>query len=665
LFSAKNIALILAAFVEPAAFGLSHPEVLVVYNSHYTDSYTVASHYVTARNITTPLCSIAPPANDELNLTDYTTYVKTPIQNCLNAAGPKTILYIVMSYLTPYKIYGTGPQNVVAVDSYLADIWDKYATQPFLVIPSLPHPYYADSQSQGNVYAPFQSLAAYRANARNALIYSVWRLDAPTAALASALVDQAMTAEANGGPSGQACIDQQYDPTPYIDASYMAGDWDLYQAASFLRQAGVTVMADSNYAEFGSAPAPATCPRTAFYSGWYSLDNYNDAFTWQTGSIGWHLDSESALDPRGGASWAPNALWRGIAVTSGSVTEPYLEGMVRPGGTFRNLLEGASVGDAFLRNTRWLKWEIMYVGDPLYKPFYNPSSQTAGRPPFYPLQPVNSLQIGPQELVGGSSSMGSIALSAAAPGGGTTFTLNAPGGITVPATVTVPAGATKASFPITTAAVAASQGSIITATSTAVGLQNTIITDPLLQTFTPSLAATMAGIPVNITVLLNGLAPTGGATITLYSDNPAVTVPNTITARAGTSTATFTAGSTPVPSPVTAHVTGIYAGAGVYAGIVVVPAINSMGASPNPVNAGGYTTISVTLGTNVPAGNNATVQLTSSDPGSLPVPSFITVPAGAGVGRFTASSSAGSSGNSVTITATYGGSTATTIVTIN
>jgi hypothetical protein len=39
-------------------------------------------------------------------------------------------------------------------------------------------------------------------------------------------------------------------------------------------------------------------------------------------------------------------------------------------------LEGAIVGDALLRNTAWLKWQILNMGDPLYRPF------PRGRSPF-------------------------------------------------------------------------------------------------------------------------------------------------------------------------------------------------------------------------------------------------------------------------------------------
>src|SRR5262249_26390556 len=155
------------------------------------------------------------------------------------------------------------------------------------------------------------------------------------------------------------------------------GDWDLHRAAQFLSEAGYSVIEDDNPEEFGTPPAPLTCPDALFYSGWYSWGTYNDVFSWNTGAIGFHLDSYSA-------AWSAGAIERGITVTAGAVAEPFLEGLPRPGGLFRNLLEGANVGDAFLRNTRWLKWMMLNLGDPLYRPFPN------GAPGFNPPPPVDS-----------------------------------------------------------------------------------------------------------------------------------------------------------------------------------------------------------------------------------------------------------------------------------
>src|SRR5438309_11734648 len=106
-----------------------------------------------------------------------------------------------------------------ALDSYLADIWDQYATSAFRSAPSKEHPYYADSQSQGNVFLPFQSLAQFRELQPQPLIYSVWRLDGASPMAAMSLVDNALAAESAGGPisndaasAPNACLDLEIDP---------------------------------------------------------------------------------------------------------------------------------------------------------------------------------------------------------------------------------------------------------------------------------------------------------------------------------------------------------------------------------------------------------------------------------------------------------------------
>jgi hypothetical protein len=49
------------------------------------------------------------------------------------------------------------------------------------------------------------------------------------------------------------------------------------------------------------------------------------------------------------------------------------------------------VGDAFLRNTNFLKWEILYIGDPLYRPF------PEGMPPFAKTQMKEAPKAEPKE----------------------------------------------------------------------------------------------------------------------------------------------------------------------------------------------------------------------------------------------------------------------------
>lgn len=343
--------------------------VLVVFNRDDGGSRDVAKYYAKVRRIPEQnMCAIAPRDIVLLDWKEYISQIKMPVQKCLTGVGPANILYIVFSYDTPYRVAGPDKRlNLVfAVDQQVSDVWNQLSPDFPQSRPS--HPYYDNAQSKANVYQSFQSFADYRAQPDAKMIYSVWRLDAANPKLAKGLVDKAIAAE-KSGLKGLACIDRRWPLNTIEDNGYGAGDWDLHRAADFAREAGFRVIEDANGAEFGASPAPARCDDAALFAGWYSLNQYHDVFGWNTGAIGIHIDSLSAWSPRTGTNWAANAIKKGITVTTGSVEEPGLNGLVHPSGTFRDLFQGANAGDAFLRNTQFLKWVILYMGDPLYRPF--------------------------------------------------------------------------------------------------------------------------------------------------------------------------------------------------------------------------------------------------------------------------------------------------------
>lgn len=446
--------------------------VLVIYNSSASDSLAVAKYYMTQRKIPeSNRCKIA--ANSEvINQEEFETRVKMPVRKCLDAAGKQKILYIVFSYQTPYVLTLGGAR--FALDQFVADIWDEYS-------PSRPgneagsHPYFGGAQSQGNAYQSFVPLANYRDQPGALNIYSVWRLDAANANLAKGLVDKAMSAETSG-LSGKGCFDLQYGGMDALaDAGSAAGDWDIHQAADFARRAGFPVIEDGQPTEFGTPPAPLRCDGAALYAGWYSLDHYNDAFTWKPGAIGIHLDSASAVNPRGGTNWSSNALLKGITMTSGAVSEPMLAGLPHPDQIFLYLFQGANAGDALLRSTQSLKWVILNIGDPLYRPF------PRGIAPFnLPGHQEIFLALLPQSLVGGSPSAGVVGLGGPAPEGGTVVALKSdqPDVVGVPNTITVAANATTAKFPIVTHPVASETLVRVSMTAGGTGRSNTLALYP-------------------------------------------------------------------------------------------------------------------------------------------------------------------------------------------
>ncbi len=360
---------------EPIPVIQLNDRVLVVYNTRSAPSLDVANHYMTKRSIPpSHKIGIAFPSPISLDWSVYLATVQPALRKAIDSIGRRKVLYIVMTYETPW-LMERAPATVTLgdasgrggnlIDAFVADVFDQLNQPGFGN-----NPYYAAAQSKANLYPPFQTFADYRMASEAKQIFQVWRLDGPTPTLAIGLVDKALRAETDG-LAGQGYFDNRalLNNLTAEDGGYASGDWDIYRAAEFTRQTGFAVTRDENEEEFGTAPAPLSCPGALFYAGWYSLDHYNDVFSWNPGAIGIHLDSASAKDLRGGANWAANAIIRGITVTAGATAEPYLENLPHPDGVFRNIYSGANIGDAFYRNTATLRWVVIFIGDPLYRPF--------------------------------------------------------------------------------------------------------------------------------------------------------------------------------------------------------------------------------------------------------------------------------------------------------
>jgi uncharacterized protein (TIGR03790 family) len=62
----------------------------------------------------------------------------------------------------------------------------------------------------------------------------------------------------------------------------------------------------------------------------------------------------------------------GITATLGAVAEPYLESFPEPDRFFNNLFEGQSLVEAYYHAKPFNSWQLILIGDPLYKPFKKP-----------------------------------------------------------------------------------------------------------------------------------------------------------------------------------------------------------------------------------------------------------------------------------------------------
>jgi Domain of unknown function (DUF4082)/Bacterial Ig domain len=277
-----------------------------------------------------------------------------------------------------------------------------------------------------------------------------------------------------------------------------------------------------------------------------------------------------------------------------------------------------------------------------------------------------SVTVNPASVAGGTPSTGTVSLNGPAPSGGVVVSLssNNPAVASVPnsGSVTVPAGATTATFPVTTSAVATSTLVTITASYGSGTPQTASLTviPPIVSSLTLSPTSVTGGTssPTG-TVTLNGPAPSGGAVVSLSSNNSAVaSVPSSgsVTVPAGATTATFPVTTSAVATSTLVTITASYgSGAPQTTSLTVIPpVVSSMALNPPSVIGGplGPSTGTVTLNGPAPSGG-AVVSLSSSNPSVANVPASVTVPAGATSTTFPVSTSIVITSQTVTISGSY------------
>ncbi len=284
---------------------------------------------------------------------------------------------------------------------------------------------------------------------------------------------------------------------------------------------------------------------------------------------------------------------------------------------------------------------------------------------------ASAVMLSPSSVMGGiSTTANTVTLnSPAAPAGAVVTLTSNNAAAVVPASVTVAGGATiSPAFTITTSAVAANMPVTISATYGGVTATATLtVQPPSPSTVSLSLASVQGGTSVTAnTVTLNGPAAPAGAVVTLTSSSPAAVVPASVTvAGGGTVSPAFTITTTAVSASTPITISATYGSITATAALTVQPPSPSTLTISQASVLGGtsVTANTVTLSGPAPSGG-AVVTLNSNSPAAA-VPASVTVAAGATVTpSFTITTTAVSASTPVTISATYGGVTATGALTV-
>ena len=185
-----------------------------------------------------------------------------------------------------------------------------------------------------------------------------------------------------------------------------------------------------------------------------------------------------------------------------------------------------------------------------------------------PSATLSTLSLAPTSVTGGESSTGTVTLTAGAPAGGASVLLSSSdtGAATVPSSVTVPEGQTRADFAVSTSSVSADAAVTISATYGGVTRTAALTVQPAAA---PALSrldldptTVTGGASSTGTVTLTAPASSGGAAVALGSSNTDVaTVPPSVTVAAGQTRATFTVSSSPQEFDQSSAISASYGGA--------------------------------------------------------------------------------------------------------
>ncbi len=283
---------------------------------------------------------------------------------------------------------------------------------------------------------------------------------------------------------------------------------------------------------------------------------------------------------------------------------------------------------------------------------------------------VSALSVAKSQVPGGQNATGMISLTGSAPSGGVTVTLtnSDPTVASVPATVTVLAGSSSATFSVMGMSTATKRTTTISAYLGGASSSVSVSAIPWIASVSVFTASIESGTSATGTITLSTPAPIGGFTVALASSDTAMTIPASVTVLAGATSTTFVVS---VGTVTTEHSATITATTGVeskttsvYLSPSTTATIKAITLTPSSVVGGMASSIGVvTLTTKAPVGG-LVIALSSANTGAATVTGSVTIKAGRTSTSFVVSTKAVTTSASVAISATLGTSTKSANLTV-
>lgn len=411
-----------AVIVAPTTgWALTPAEILVIANDKVAGSEALARHYMAQRAIPeTHLLLVGMPEGETCSREAYERLLLKQVRQKLAALAPMhTIRCLVPVYGIPLKVAAPAltprEKETVAelrkdeaeVEALLKATPDNEKAKRETLLCKL-----SDIQARLKTYNRSDQRAAVDSELALARVYDyplagwmpnpnfvgfqdrpteiekeqvllVSRLDGPTPEIVRRIMDDSLAVEEKG-LGGVAYFDARW-PRPETDQrldAYRAFDLSIHLAAVRLQSTGkMAVVINDQETLFQKGQAPDS----ALYCGWYSLAQYVDAFEFARGAVAYHVASSecSTLKEPDSQVWCKRLLEEGVAATIGPTSEPYLQSFTVPEIFFDLLSAGRlTLAECYAQATPFLSWQMVLIGDPLYRPFRPTGGRTNGGTPL-------------------------------------------------------------------------------------------------------------------------------------------------------------------------------------------------------------------------------------------------------------------------------------------
>jgi len=329
-------------------YNILRQKTLIVFRQGDADSENFADQYLDLHNLDDSHKLSIPCSDQEIisSYNDFKTQVETPIKTYISAVS-----YDVFVIVLGYNVVGgfRDGEDIISSTSRLASLHTDYSKKKF------------NSLYDKQEYQPYEEIEN---NTTKSLITA--RIDTPSLQQSLDLINNAKNFRNQLQANGRFFID------PY--SSIHKSGYDDYNndLTDFICNTLPLLNLKTCSTIFIDPYIDTVLPflqHDSFYWGW-GTEITDDSFFRVTDSARFFLYN---ADAEGGKTlrsiddgyWAVNALTNEYVCSAGALSDPTIDGYLRPSPFFNALLNGAVLGEAFLYACPFANWTIGFFGDPL------------------------------------------------------------------------------------------------------------------------------------------------------------------------------------------------------------------------------------------------------------------------------------------------------------